>query len=172
MTTGVNAAGEADPNGKRFFFSLAAGNYYSDSIQNQCGAQDAVIAYPARLATSIDGVVAVGGIDRNNHLWAGSCKGAGVELAAPAPDLFVASVSSNDAYRYKPEAAASGTSWSAPYVAGIAALLLELDPNRSPAELEALLKASPSRADGIPVPVMPQREPPPASGPRRRSVRH
>lgn len=174
MTTGVNAAGEADPNGKRFFFSVAAGNFYSDAAINQCGANDSVITYPAKLAPSIAGLVAVGGIDQNNRLWAGACKGAGVELAAPAPEVFVASISSNDAYRFKPASAVSGTSWSAPYVSGMAALLLQLDPNRTPAELEALLKSSPSRVDGIAVPVMPANDPPQPTqiGPRRRSARH
>jgi subtilisin family serine protease len=172
MTTGVNAEGDADPNGKRFFFSVIAGNYYSDPLINQCGANDAVLSYPSTLAPLIDGLVAVGGIDRENHYWAGSCKGPVVELLAPAPDVFVASIGANDRYRFKPAASVSGTSWSAPYVSGIAALLLELDPNRSPAELEALLKASPSRVAGLPVPIMPGNEPTPPTGPRRRSARH
>ena len=173
MTLGVNAAGEADPNGKRFFFSIAAGNIYADPTTNQCGADDAVITYPAILGPSVQGLVAVGGIDRNNQYWSGACKGAGIELAAPAEDIFVASISANDRYRYKPATHVSGTSWSAPYVSGIAALLLELNPDRTPAELEALLKASPSRANGVPVPVMPGTETePPLTGPRRRSVRH
>ncbi|HJQ38225.1 MAG TPA: S8 family serine peptidase [Thermoanaerobaculia bacterium] len=172
MTTGVNAAGEADPNGKRFFFSVIAGNKYSDPLSNQCGTDDAVISYPSTLAPSLDGLVAVGGIDRENHYWSGSCRGSGVELLAPAPDVFVASISSNDAYRFKPAEGISGTSWSAPYVSGIAALLLEIDPNRSPAELEALLKASPSRVAGLAVPIMPGNEPTPPTGPKRRSARH
>ena len=174
MTTGVNAAGKADPNGKRFFFSVVAGNLYSDPEINQCGANDEVVAYPATLGPSIDGLVSVGGIDRDNQYWSGACKGAGVEVAAPALDMFVASISGNDTYRFKPSTHVSGTSWSAPYVSGIAALLLELDPNRSPAELEALMKASTSRAGGFAVPVMPGSEPqlPQPSGPRRRSVRH
>ncbi len=172
MTTGVNAAGEADPNGKRFFFSTIAGNKYADPFNNQCGAEDAVLSYPSILAPSIDGLVAVGGIDRENHYWAGSCKGPAVELLAPAPEMFVASVAANDTYRFKPADQISGTSWSAPYVSGMAALLLELDPNRSPAELEALLKASPSRVSGLAVPIMPGNEPAPPTGPRRRSARH
>lgn len=172
MTTGVNAAGEADPNGKRFFFSVIAGNKYSNPFNNQCGADDAVLSYPSILAPSIDGMVAVGGVDRENHYWSGSCKGSTVELLAPAPEMFVASVAANDTYRFKPADQISGTSWAAPYVSGIAALLLELDPNRSPAELEALLKASPSRVNGIAVPIMPGNEPKPPTGPKRRSARH
>jgi hypothetical protein len=85
--------------------------------------------------------------------------------------MFVASIIGPDTYRYKPEFSASGTSWAAPYVAGMAARLLEIDPLLTPAQLEVLLKASPSRVDGIPVPVIIEAHPP-QEGPRRRSVRH
>jgi hypothetical protein len=94
-----------------------------------------------------------------------------VEVAAPAADIFVASILGPDTYRYKPEFYSSGTSWATPYVAGIAARLLEIDPTLTPAQLEARLKASPSRVDGIPVPVLLEWEPP-LPGPRRRSIRH
>lgn len=168
MTTGVDEQGEADPNGKRFLFVLAAGNWSDYVPYDQCGPDKGVRMYPSSLAPEIDGVVSVGGIDRLNRYWSGSCRGA--EVAGPAPDMFVASISSNRAYRYKPARLASGTSWATPYVSGIAALLLEQDRNRSPAELEALLEASPSRVESIPVPVMPGTLLPPA--PKRRAARH
>jgi subtilisin family serine protease len=171
MTTGVDAGGNADPNGKRFLFVAAAGNYYADSPSNQCGPDDAVILHPAVLGRATEGIIAVGGIDRDNHYWAGACKGELVEMAAPAPDMFVASISAADAYRFRPAFGLSGTSWSTPYVSGMAALWLERYPYLTPAQLESLLAASPSRVDGIPVPVMPDSDPGPA-GPRRRSTRH
>ena len=171
MVGGVDADGNADPNGKRFLFVALAGNYYDDPRMNQCGPDRGVVAYPARIAPTINGVVSVGGIDRENAFWSGSCRGLLVEVAAPAQDIFVASILGPDTYRYKPDLNASGTSWATPYVAGMAARLLELDPTLSPAQLETLLEASPSRVDGIPVPVLIEQAPPP-SGPRRRSARH
>ena len=168
MTTGVDANGNADPDGKRFLIVAAAGNKYEDTRIHQCGANDAVAIYPAVIGKSIDGIVSVGGITRENHYWEGACKGDGVEVAAPAPEMFVASIGSHDTYRYKPEFGVSGTSWAAPYVSGIAALQLERNPNLTPQQLESLLKSSPSRADGVPVPIMPT----PEMYRKRRSVRH
>lgn len=170
MTTGVDAEGNPDVNGKRFLFVTVAGNYYDDPRINQCDANGHVRGYPAVLAATIDGVVSAGGIDRENRLWSGSCRGALVEVLAPAADMFVASTYGRDTYRYKPAVNASGTSWAAPYVAGMAARLLEADPRLTPAELEALLRNSPSRVDGLPVPVLIENALP--SGPRRRAVRH
>jgi membrane-anchored mycosin MYCP len=169
MTTGVDAAGNADPNGKKFLFVAAAGNLGSEQASNQCLANEAVGLYPALLGTSIDGLIAAGGIDRDNRYWAGACKGPLVEMAGPAaPNMLVASSSANDAYRLKPFESSNGTSWSAPYISGMAALLLELNPHRTPAQLEALLKASPSRVGGVPVPIFPE---PPAYEGKRRSAR-
>jgi serine protease len=172
MTSGVDADGNADTAGKRFLFVVMAGNYNDDPMVDQCTRPDRGIAvYPARIAPTIDGLVSVGGIDRTNAYWSGSCRGPLVEVAAPAEDMFVASIMARDTYRYKPEFSTSGTSWATPYVAGIAARLLEMDPNLTPAQLEALLKGSPSRVDGVPVPVILESHPP-QEGPRRRSVRH
>jgi subtilisin family serine protease len=58
--------------------------------------------------------------------------------------------------RYRSGAETSGTSFATPYVAGLAARLLEIDPTRTPTELEALLKDSPSHAadSGLPVPAL------------------
>ena len=171
MVGGVDSDGNADANGKRFLFVSMAGNHNDDPRFTQCGPDRGVLAFPARIATTIDGVVSVGGIDRTNALWSGSCRGPLVEVAAPAEDIFVASILGPDTYRYKPEVYTSGTSWAAPYVSGIAARFLEMDPNYTPAQLETLLKSSPSRAEGIPVPVIIESNPP-QSGPRRRSIRH
>ena len=110
--------------------------------------------FPAVLGPQLDGVVTVGGITRDNVWWSGSCQNEVVEVVAPADAPVLASNFAID--RYRRGAEVSGTSFAAPYTAGIAARMLEIDPSRTPAELEALLKASPSRAadSGLPVPVL------------------
>lgn len=167
MIGGVNAAGEADPNGKRFLFVAAAGNSgpkLMNGDRGQCNKDDEVQMVPAALGPSIDGLITVGGLSKKNEVWEGSCKGPLLELLAPAEDLFVASISARDAYRWQPDWGNSGTSYSAPYVSGMAARLLGLDPALTPSEVERRLKGSPSRASGLPVPVSPVI-------PKRRSVR-
>jgi subtilisin family serine protease len=147
MTVGVDVNGNEDPSGKKFLFTVAAGNFNPRF--------DLCHTFPAILGKQLDGVVAVGGITRENVWWSGSCKNDDVvELVAPAEKPVLASISGLD--RYMNELAFSGTSFAAPYTAGIAARLLEIDPSRTPAELEVLLKASPSRASdsGLPVPVL------------------
>ena len=146
MTRGVDVDGNEDANGKKFLFTAAAGNVNPRV--------DLCRTFPAILGVEMDGVVTVGGIGRENTWWSGSCAGDLVEVVAPAHSPVLASISGTARYRTGP--ATSGTSFAAPYVAGIAARLLEIDPSRTPAELEALLKDSPSRAadSGLAVPVL------------------
>src|SRR4029078_10831393 len=121
--------GNRDPNGKRFFFSVAAGN------------DDRCSLFPATLGPSIAGRVTVGGITRENKLWSGSCHGSAVELFAPAEDVLVAVNTGRDHYR---AVDTSGTSWSAPIVAGIAPRILTTSPALTPAELEERLESTSS----------------------------
>lgn len=76
-----------------------------------------------------------------NSWQAGSNGGQCVTLFAPAKNVTVASVAAANAYR-DPRVRgghASGTSWSAPLVAGAAAHLLQENPQFTPAEVEAAL---------------------------------
>jgi len=170
MIAGVDANANADPNGKKFLFVTLTGNHYPGQTIDQCGENRKVVLYPAVLGPSTDGVITVGGTTRENLYWDGACRD-GAEMAAPAFEVFVASSSTNASYRYKPDINANGTSWSAPFVSGMAARLLESDPSRTPVQLEQLLKASPLRVDGLPVPVIVP-DAPNVTGPRRRSARH
>lgn len=149
MTVGVNEAGEADRDGKRFLFVAAAGNAAAD----QCSAAGDVTIAPALYGREIPGLITVGGLSRSNRAWAGSCGGAAVEMLAPAESIFAASIAGIDHYLHAPDWVSSGTSYAAPYVAGMAARLLEEHPDLTPAELEVRLAASPSRVGGLPVPI-------------------
>ena len=181
MIGGIDVNLNADPNGKKFLFVTIAGNRNFPGA-NQCASDGSEVLFPGNLGPQIDGLITVGGIDQQNHFWSGSCLGDNVEILAPAENILCASNVSHDHYRYVitssigPQDYASGTSYAAPYVCGIAARMLEADPNLTPVELEKRIKASASFVSGdapaggrVAVFIDPA---PPPSGPRRRAVGH
>jgi subtilisin family serine protease len=142
MISGVGRDGRPDPNGKRFFFTFFGGNWR----EGHCDDSGKLLVFPSNRGASIDGAVTVGGLERPNEIWNGTCRGAGIEVYAPAADVLVASLTGRDHYR--PAYLSSGTSYAAPYVAGIAARMLQLDPTLTPEEIERRLEASISLATG------------------------
>jgi hypothetical protein len=139
MVAGVNERGRPDPNGKRFLFVVAGNN-----IDNGCGRAGLVDRFPATLGRDVDGVITVGGMTEENSWWPGGCRG-GVEILAPAEGIFSASITGVDQYRGAKPNLRSGTSFAAPIIAGIAARLLQENPEMSPAELELSIVNTPSR---------------------------
>src|SRR5439155_21471022 len=79
--------------GKRFLFVAAAGN------SGQCTAQNDVLYYPAAAGASLEGLITVGGVNRKNGFWSGSCGGAATDVLAPAESILCASVTAHDHYR-------------------------------------------------------------------------
>ncbi|MBR1202303.1 MULTISPECIES: S8 family serine peptidase [unclassified Bradyrhizobium] len=77
-------------------------------------------------------VIAVGGIDAGERLMAASNRGSYVALAAPGADLLVPVPDGK--YQLM-----SGTSFSAAFVSGISALVLERNPALKPAEVRKVL---------------------------------
>lgn len=137
MIGGIDANGNPDPNGKRFFFVVAGNN-----TDNGCGHEGVVDRFPATLGKEIEGLLTVGGMTAQNDWWPGACRG-GVEILAPSQSVFSATISAPDHYRGA--AFRSGTSFGAPIISGIAARMLSAHPDLSPADLEALIVATPSR---------------------------
>jgi Subtilase family len=80
-------------------------------------------------------VIAVSGTDAQDRLFTASNRGAHIALAAPGTDIFLPAP--DQKYQM-----ASGTSFSAAYVSGIAALLLERNPTLKPNEVRAILTST------------------------------
>jgi len=177
MTNGVDRNGNPDPSGKRFLFTVAAGNAADNHVtpesnRGQCGPDYEVLLFPASLGPSISGLITVGGMTKANTMWKDTCRGNAVELFAPSENIFVAINTAPDHYRLWLD---SGTSWAAPIVAGVAARMLTANPNLTPQEIEFLLESSPTAisdpppgpANGRVVHLAPERIPA-----RRRSTSH
>lgn len=105
-------------------FVAAAGNLGSNN--------DQFPSYPASF--DLEGLVSVAATDHRDALASFSNYGAtSVDLAAPGVDIL--STTPNNTYsRF------SGTSMATPHVAGVAALLADLNPGLTPRELEQILR--------------------------------
>ncbi|HEY2830555.1 MAG TPA: S8 family serine peptidase [Thermoanaerobaculia bacterium] len=137
MVAGIDANGNRDPNGKKFLFVVAANN-----TDGGCGPSGIIDRFPATLGKSIEGMVTVGGMTEDNESWIGSCRG-GVEVLAPAEQIFSATITARDHYRGRGQR--NGTSFAAPIISGIAALLISNHPDISPEQLEWWITSTPSR---------------------------
>ena len=80
-------------------------------------------------------VIAVSGTDAQDRLFAASNRGVHIALAAPGTDIFLPAP--DQKYQMT-----SGTSFSAAYVSGIVALLLERNPSLKPSEIRSILTAT------------------------------
>jgi hypothetical protein len=84
--------------------------------------------YPAANAN----VIAVTATDARDRLFAASNRGSHIAISAPGVDIFLPAP--DEKYQM-----ASGTSFSAAYVSGLAALMLERNPALKPGEVRAIL---------------------------------
>jgi subtilisin family serine protease len=87
-------------------------------------------------------VIAVSATDADDRLFAASNRGSHVAVAAPGVDIFLPAP--NGKYQMT-----SGTSFSAAYISGLAALVLERRPTLTPAEVRVILTTS-ARDLGVP----------------------
>jgi subtilisin family serine protease len=78
-------------------------------------------------------VIAVSGTDAQEKLFVASNRGNHIAIAAPGADIFLPAP--DEKYQIT-----SGTSFSAAYVSGVAALILERNPSLKPNDVRAILE--------------------------------
>jgi subtilisin family serine protease len=109
------------------FHVAAAGNDASTTI-----------GWPANL----DSLIAVAAMAPNGTLASFSTHGNGLFISAPGQGIRTTDRSGGDGYSSGNTTTIDGTSFSSPYTAGIAALLLSVDPTLTPDQLEELLSST------------------------------
>ena len=93
------------------------------------------IGFPASLTS----VVAVAAVNRDGQRASFSQYGVGLALSAPGEAIYTTDRTGGPGYSTGDYVSQSGTSFASPYVAGVAGLVLSMNPNLSAPEVEAVL---------------------------------
>jgi subtilisin family serine protease len=123
----MSFAGPKDPLVERSVAATAARGILMVAAAGNAGAKSPPL-YPA----ANPNVIAVSGTDAQEKLFAASNRGNYIAIAAPGADIFLPAP--DEKYQIT-----SGTSFSAAYVSGVAALMLERNPALKPNDLRAIL---------------------------------
>ncbi len=123
----MSFAGPKDPIIERGITAVAMHNIVMVAAAGNAGAKSPPL-YPA----ANPNVIAVSATDAQDHLFSASNRGGYIAVAAPGVDVFLPAP--DDKYQLT-----SGTSFSAAYVSGVAALMLERNPALKPDDLRATL---------------------------------
>jgi hypothetical protein len=123
----MSFAGPKDALIGRGLAALAARNIVLVAAAGNAGPKSPPL-YPAADAN----VIAVSATDAQDKLFAASNRGSHIALSAPGVDIFLPAP--DDKYQIT-----SGTSFSAAYVSGLVALMLERNPGLKPEEIRAIL---------------------------------
>jgi hypothetical protein len=123
----MSFAGPKDPLIERGIAATAAKGILMVAASGNAGPKSPPL-YPAANAN----VIAVSATDAQDKLFAASNRGAFIAVAAPGVDIFLPAP--DEKYQMT-----SGTSFSAAYVSGLAALMLERNPALKPDEVRAIL---------------------------------
>ena len=133
----MSFAGPKDPLIERGIAATASRGILMVAAAGNAGAKSPPL-YPA----ANPNVIAVGGTDAQEKLFAASNRGNHIALAAPGADIFLPAP--DEKYQIT-----SGTSFSAAYVSGVAALMLERNPALKPNDVRAILTRT-ARDLGVP----------------------
>jgi subtilisin family serine protease len=109
------------------FHVAAAGNDGSSTI-----------SWPANL----DSLISVAAMSSNGTLASFSTHGNGLFISAPGESIRTTDRSGGDGYGSGNTTTIDGTSFASPYTAGVAALVLSVDPTLTPDELENVLSST------------------------------
>jgi len=123
----MSFAGPKDPLIERGVAATAARGILMVAAAGNAGAKSPPL-YPA----ANPNVIAVSGIDAQEKQFAASNRGNHIAIAAPGADIFLPAP--DEKYQIT-----SGTSFSAAYVSGVAALMLERNPALKPGDVRAIL---------------------------------
>ena len=96
------------------------------------------IGWPANLSS----VISVSALASNGTLASFSTYGNGLFISAPGQSIRTTDRSGSDGYGSGDTTTIDGTSFSSPYVAGVAALILSVDSNLTPIEVEDVLAST------------------------------
>lgn len=96
------------------------------------------IEYPG----SLPQVNAVAALTPQGQLASFSSWGTGLAFSAPGQQIWTTDRTGAAGYNSTDYALVQGTSFSSPYAAGVAALILSQDPNRTPPDVEAIMQCS------------------------------
>ncbi|MBC8309483.1 MAG: S8 family serine peptidase [Phycisphaerales bacterium] len=92
--------------------------------------------------SSLDSVISVAAMSSNGTLASFSTHGNGLFISAPGESIRTTDRSGGDGYGSGNTTTIDGTSFASPYTAGVAALILSVDPTLSPDELENVLSST------------------------------
>jgi len=123
----MSFAGPKDPLIERAIAATAAKGIVMVAASGNAGAKSPPL-YPAANPT----VIAVSATDAQDKLFAASNRGSHIVISAPGVDIFLPAP--DEKYQMT-----SGTSFSAAYISGLVALMLERNPALKPAEVRSIL---------------------------------
>nr|WP_245309619.1 S8 family serine peptidase [Bradyrhizobium retamae] len=123
----MSFAGPKDPLIERGIAATAARGILMVAAAGNAGAKSPPL-YPA----ANPHVIAVSGTDAQERLFAASNRGNHIAVAAPGADIFLPAP--DEKYQIT-----SGTSFSAAYISGVAALMMERNPSLKPGDVRAIL---------------------------------
>lgn len=133
----MSFAGPKDPLIERGIAATASRGILMVAAAGNAGAKSPPL-YPA----ANPNVIAVSGTDAQEKLFAASNRGNHIAISAPGADIFLPAP--DEKYQIT-----SGTSFSAAYVSGVAALMLERNPALKPNDVRAILTKT-ARDLGVP----------------------